>query len=79
MLLSVDQTKQLYDSRADSLFEKYGGGDWPSAILVNGFDGALKFGDFGYGVVIVDAKGIVRKVNPMDLQLAVDEVFSDSN
>ena len=79
MLLSTDASRELYDSRAESLFKKYGGGDWPSAILENSFEGALTFGDFGYGVVIVDAKGIVRAINPMDLQLAVDEVFKDSN
>ena len=73
--MSVDQSREFYDSRAAKLFEKFGGGDWPSIILKDGFESALHFGDFGYGKVIVDREGIVRAVNPRDLEAALAEVF----
>ena len=74
VLLSVDQSKDLYDARAPQLFEKYGGGDWPS-VLIGGFAEAMRFGDFGYGKVIVDKKGIVRAINPVDLEASLESIF----
>ena len=77
VLMSTDQSKDFYDSKAPGLFKKHGGSEWPSIILNGGFSGALKFGDFGYGVVIVDAEGIVRSIAPHDLEKAVEKVFKE--
>jgi len=59
------------------LFEELGGGDWPSVVLPGGFDDALHFGDFGYGKIVVDAKGIVRAKNPRDLESALESVMAE--
>jgi hypothetical protein len=51
--------------------------DWPNAIAPNGFkDTAHAFNLSAYGNVIVDAKGIVRGVNPRerDLERLLEEV-----
>ena len=77
ILLSTDSSQDLYDSRAEKLFDKYGGGDWPSILLPNGFDDAVRFGDFGYGTVIVDEEGIVRSINDHDLEGALEKVFGE--
>lgn len=44
-------------------------------VLDGGFEGALHFGDFGYGVIVIDQKGIVRDINPHDLEEAVESAF----
>jgi len=35
----------------------------------------MHFGDFGYGIVVVDEKGIVRAINEYDIEAAADEVL----
>ncbi len=75
ILLSTDRTKAEYSKRSPALFAKYGGAQWPSVILPNGFRSALRFGNFGYGKVIVDAKGIVRSIGEYDLKKAVQRTF----
>ena len=77
ILLSTDHSRDLYDSRASALFEKYGGGDWPSILFENSFKDAMHFGDFGYGKVIVEANGIVRSIGRYDFEAALEEVFRD--
>ena len=58
ILFSTDTTKDSYHKGAPALFEKYGGGQWPSVVLPNGFRSALRFGNFGYGKVIVGKAGL---------------------
>ncbi len=69
--------RSMYDAQAPKLFEKYGGGDWPSIIFDNSFESAMHFGDFGYGIVVVDAEGIVRDINPYDIESSLKKVFSE--
>ena len=76
VLISTDHSKEFYDSKAPAIFEAHGGSDWPS-VLVHSFSGALRFGDFGFGVLIVDETGIVRSIAPKDLEKAVEKVFKD--
>ena len=75
ILLSTDHSKEFYDSKANQLFEKYGGGDWPSVVLPRGWNDAVTFGDFGYGKVIIDDKGIVRSAAEFDLSASLNRVF----
>ena len=77
VLLSVDSSRDFYDSRAPKLFEQYGGGEWPSIILPGGFNGALHFGDFGYGKIILDKDGTVHEVNPRDLEKSLEKIFAN--
>ena len=77
ILLSVDHSKAFYDSRASSLFKKYGGGNWPSVILNGGFDEAMRFADFGYGTVIIDQKGIVRAMDSYDFDKVLKPLLED--
>jgi len=74
--LSTDTSRSLYDSQAPGLFEKYGGGEWPSIILPGGFEGALRFGDFGYGKIIVDAEGIVRSIGEYKMKPTLEKIFA---
>ncbi len=77
ILLTVDTDRQFYDSNAPRLFETYGGGDWPQVMIPGGFEGALTIGDYGFGSVVVDEKGIVRAVgrHGHDIEAAIDEVI----
>lgn len=75
VLLSTDFSQAMYDRRAPQLFEKYGGGSWPSAVLPNAFNDTARFGGFGYGKVIVDEQGIVRSVNEYDFQDQINQIF----
>ncbi len=75
ILLSTDQTKELYHSRAAKLFEEYGGGNWPSVIFPDGFTSALRFGGFGYGKLIIDADGIIRSVGEYDVEKSLKRIF----
>lgn len=70
-------SRSYYNKQAPALFEKYGGGQWASVILDNGFESAMHFGDFGYGIVVVDAEGIVRAICPTDIEEAVEEVMGE--
>ena len=79
VLLSTDDSKELYDSRAEKLFDKYGGGDWPSALIPGGFNGATVFGDSGYGKIIVDKNGMVRSAYGYELEEALKRVFQQEN
>ena len=76
ILLTVDTDRQFYDSLAPRLFETYGGGDWPQIMLPGGFDGALTFGDYGFGSVVVDEKGIVRAVGALgfNIEALIDQI-----
>lgn len=75
ILLSTDETKAGYFKRSPQLFAKYGGGDWPSVVLPNAFNSAMRFGNFGYGRLIVDADGIVRSIAEYDLEAALQRIF----
>jgi hypothetical protein len=75
VLLSTDASQAMYDRRAPSLFEKYGGDSWPSAVLPNAFNDTARFGGFGYGKVIVDEEGIVRSVNEYDFENQINQIF----
>lgn len=75
VLLSTDDTRKRYDSRAAGLFEEYGGGDWPSVVLPGGWRSAMRFGNFGYGKLIVDADGIVRSIGEYDLKKSLKRIF----
>ncbi len=77
VLLSTDETKALYHSRAPALFEQYGGSQWPSIILPGAWRSALRFGSFGYGKVIVDEKGIVRSIGEHGLEKSLKRVFGE--
>ncbi len=77
VLLSTDHTKAAYHARAQKLFDEYGGGDWPSIILPGAWRSALRFGNFGYGKVIVDAEGIVRSVGEYGLEKSLKRVFGE--
>ncbi|MFK7767321.1 MAG: hypothetical protein AB8B55_08875 [Mariniblastus sp.] len=65
----------MYDQGSPPLFEKYGGGGWPSVLLPNGFNSVDRFGGFGYGIVVVDEEGIVRSVNDFQFEKYVDQLF----
>ncbi len=75
ILLSTDATQAMYDRGAPPLFEKYGGGNWPSAVLPNASNDTARFGGFGYGKVIVDEQGIVRSVNDYDFENQIEQIF----
>lgn len=75
VLLSTDASQAMYDRGAPRLFEKYGGGGWPSAVLPNAFNDTARFGGFGYGKVIVDEQGIVRSVNEYDFENQINQIF----
>lgn len=77
VLLSTDETKALYHGRARALFDEYGGGDWPSILLPGAWRSALRFGNFGYGKVIVDADGIVRSIGEYGLEKSLKRVFGE--
>ena len=78
ILMTVDVSKEFYDSQAPRLFETYGGGEWPQLMLPGGFDGALVFGDYGFGSVVVDEKGIVRAVgvHSFEIESVIDRVIA---
>ena len=67
----------MYDRKAPALFEKYGGGQWPSVVLPGGFQGAMRFGDFGYGKIIVDADGIVRSIGEYKMKPTLNKIFAE--
>ncbi len=75
VLLSTDANQAMYDRGAPPLFEKYGGGRWPSVVLPNAFNDTARFGGFGYGKIIVDEQGIVRSVNDYDFENQIDQIF----
>ena len=75
ILLSTDSSEKLYHSRAEKLFKEYGGGNWPSVILPDGFTSALRFGGFGYGKLIIDADGIIRSVGEYGLEKSLERIF----
>ena len=75
ILLSTDDSKTAYHKKSPGLFKEYGGDQWPSVILPNGFQSALRFGHFGYGKVIVDAEGIVRSIGEYNLEKALKRMF----
>lgn len=75
VLLSTDEVKASYFSKSPKLFEKYGGAQWPSVVLPNAFNSALRFGNFGYGKLIVDADGIVRSIGEYDLEKSLKRIF----
>lgn len=77
VLLSTDGSKKRYSERAPKLFEEYGGAQWPSVVLPDGFRSALRFGGFGYGKLIIDAQGIVRSVGEHDLEASLKRVFGE--
>lgn len=80
ILLTVDTDRQFYDSQAPRLFQTYGGGDWPQIMLPGGFNGALTFGDYGFGSVVVDDQGIVRAVGALSFNIEplIDQVIRES-
>jgi hypothetical protein len=80
ILLTVDTDRQFYDSQAPRLFQTYGGGDWPQIMLPGGFNGALTFGDYGFGSVVVDDRGIVRAVGALSFNIEplIDQVIRES-
>lgn len=75
VLLSTDSSLARYKFRASRVFDKYGGAQWPSVVLPRGFNDALRFGDFGYGKVIVDEEGIVRAINARNLDRSLKAIF----
>ena len=75
ILLSTDSSKASYDLRAEKLFEEYGGGNWPSIILPDGFTSALRFGGFGYGKLIIDEHGIIRSIGEYSLEKSLKRIF----
>ena len=75
VLLSTDRTKAEYHKRAAKLFEEYGGAQWPSVILPGAFRSAMRFGDFGYGKLIVDADGIVQSIGEYGLDRSLKRIF----
>lgn len=79
ILLSTDGSQSLYDSESPKLFKQYGGGQWPSVRVDNGFGGILPLGDYGFGSVVVDAKGIVRAVGThgSELEATLAEIFAN--
>ena len=79
VLLTVDTSREWYDSQAPKLFEAYGGGDWPQVMIPGGFDGALTLGDYGFGSVVVDSAGIVRAVgvHGMNIEAVIDNVLGN--
>ena len=83
MLLSVDATYQIdkkhYGMASEKIFQK-NKIDWPSIYLPGGWnDSARSFNLNGYGLVLVDGKGIVRKINPRgdELKAAVQKVLGE--
>ncbi len=65
----------MYDRGAPPLFKNYGGGNWPSVLLPNGFNSVDRFGGFGYGIVVVDEAGIVRSINEYEVEDTIDKMF----
>lgn len=80
ILLTVDESLEVYQSQAPRLFETYGGGDWPQIMIPGGFNGALILGDYGFGSTVVDADGIVRAVGVLgfNAESTLDEIFRSS-
>jgi len=83
VLLSVDATymidKKSYASSSAKIFQR-NKIDWPSVYLAEGWnDAARAFNLNGYGLVLVDAQGIVRKINPhgKEIESAVGKVLGD--
>ena len=76
ILLSTDNTAELYHSRASQLFAEYGGGNWPSVILPDGFTSALRFGGFGYGKLIIAEHGMIRSVGEYGLEKSLARIFA---
>ena len=65
----------MYDRGSPALFKNYGGGNWPSVLLPDGFNSVDQFGGFGYGVVVVDEDGIVRSINEYKFEATIDKMF----
>lgn len=80
ILLTVDESLEMYQSQAPRLFETYGGGNWPQVMIPGGFNGALILGDYGFGSTVVDADGIVRAVGVLgfNAESTLDEVLRRS-
>jgi hypothetical protein len=83
VLLSVDATYLIdaknYGSASEKIFHKHEI-DWPSVYLPGGWnDAARTFNLNGYGLVLVDSEGLVRKINPRgdELEAAVKEVLGE--
>ena len=83
MLLSVDATymidKNSYASSSANIFQR-NKVNWPSVYLAEGWnDAARAFNLNGYGLVLVDAQGIVRRINPRgnEIESAVGKVLGD--
>lgn len=77
VLLSTDTSMAMYHKRTPALFDEYGGGDWPSIVLPDGFRSALRFGGFGYGKLIIDAHGIIRSVGEYNLKASLKRIFGE--
>lgn len=65
----------MYDRGAPPLFEKYGGGQWPSVVLPGAMNETLTFGGWGYGKIIVDERGIVRSTYDFRFEPIVNRMF----
>ena len=65
----------MYDRGAPSLFENYGGGNWPAVLLPDTFNSVDLFGGFGYGIVVVDEDGIVRSIGEYAVEDTVNKMF----
>lgn len=77
ILLTVDESVEVYRSQAPRLFETYGGGDWTQIMIPGGFNGALVLGDYGFGSTVVDADGIVQAVGALgfNVESIIDDLF----
>jgi hypothetical protein len=83
VLLSVDPgyfgESKSYISQAEKILKR-NKIDWPSAFLPGGWnDCARAFNLSGYGLVLVDAQGVVRSINPRgeELEAAVERVLGE--
>ncbi|MFN5467833.1 MAG: hypothetical protein ACK5AM_06930 [Pirellulaceae bacterium] len=49
-------------------------------MLPEGFDGAMTFGDCGFGSVVADDQGIVRAVGALSFHIAllIDQVIQEA-
>jgi hypothetical protein len=83
ILLSVDPgyfgENRSYVSQAEKIFKR-NKIDWPNAFLPGGWNDCVRsFNLNGYGLVLVDAQGVVRIINPRGekLEAAVERVLGE--
>ena len=83
VLLSVDPgyfgENKNYVSQAEKILKRHKA-DWPSAFLPGGWnDCARTFNINGYGLILVDAQGMVRAINPRgtELEAAAERVLGE--